>query len=93
MMKHPLGEASKSGDSVADDLRAVFGGNLRAARLKAGLSQAQVAARTSLTQQYVSQVETGHQNITIATMEALARVVGRNVSVLLRRARGQIKEK
>jgi DNA-binding Xre family transcriptional regulator len=37
-----------------------------------------------LTQQYLSLIETGHQNITLKTMMALARVVGCNVSDMLR---------
>jgi transcriptional regulator with XRE-family HTH domain len=70
-------------------LPTLFGKNLRDARIKAGLTQGQVAERTSLTQQYVSLVETGHQNITLGTMTALARVVGQDVTTLLRKGRGR----
>lgn len=38
-----------------------FGNNLRAARLKAGLKQLDVAAQTGLTQQYLSLIEAGQQ--------------------------------
>ena len=48
-----------------------------------------MAARTGLTQQYVSLVEAGLQNITLDTMAALARAVGRDVSALLRKARNR----
>jgi transcriptional regulator with XRE-family HTH domain len=82
-------ELPKSDEPVPDDLRTVFGQNLRAARVKAGLTQAQLAERTSLTQQYVSWVEAGHSNITLGTMTALARVVGQDVIALLRRGRGR----
>jgi len=44
-----------------------------------------------LTQQYVSLVEAGHQNITRDTMAALARAVGRDVIALLRKARNRIR--
>ena len=44
-----------------------------------------------LTQQYVSLVEAGHQNITLDTMAALARAVGRDVIALLRKARNRIR--
>ena len=74
-----------------DGLRKIFGRNVRAARIKAGLTQAQLGERTGLTQQYVSLVEAGHQNITRDTMAALARAVGRDVIALLRKARNRIR--
>jgi transcriptional regulator with XRE-family HTH domain len=80
----PPREPAESNWSVSDDLRKVFGQNMQAARIKAGLTQAQLAERTGLTQQYVSLVEAGRQNITIDTMAAIARVIGRDVSALLR---------
>jgi DNA-binding XRE family transcriptional regulator len=73
----PKGEAS-------EDLPVVFGENLKAARLKCGLKQSELAERTGLTQQYLSLIETGHQNLTLKTMMALAQVVGGNVSDMLR---------
>jgi DNA-binding XRE family transcriptional regulator len=66
-----------------NDLVAIFGANLKAARLKQGLTQAQLAERAGLLQQYVSLVETGKQNVTLTTAQALARVVQQNVSTLL----------
>jgi transcriptional regulator with XRE-family HTH domain len=66
-----------------DDLVAIFGANLKAARLKQGLTQAQLAERAGLLQQYVSLVETGKQNVTLTTAQALARVVQQNVSKML----------
>jgi transcriptional regulator with XRE-family HTH domain len=68
-------------------LQILFGENLRTARLIAGLSQAELATRSGLTQQYLSKIETGHKNVTLRTMAALAKVVGREVSVLLRHPR------
>ena len=91
MGKCPPREPSKGNSPVPDDLRKIFGQNVRAARIKAGLTQAQLAARTGLTQQYVSLVEAGLQNITLDTMAALARAVGRDVSALLRKARNRIR--
>lgn len=85
-------EATPRTDSLAADtdeapnpLQVLFGENLRTARLIAGLSQAELAARSGLMQQYLSKVETGHKNVTLRTMAALAEAVGRDVSVLLRR--------
>jgi transcriptional regulator with XRE-family HTH domain len=91
MVSRPPREPPKSDEPIPDDLRSVFGENLRGARIKAGLTQAQLAERTSLTQQYVSLVEAGHQNITLGTMTALARVVGQDVRALLRKVRGRIR--
>jgi transcriptional regulator with XRE-family HTH domain len=67
-----------------DDLVAVFGANLKAARIKRELTQAQLAERAGLLQQYVSLVETGKQNVTLTTAQALARVVHQDVSDMLR---------
>ena len=72
------------GDPDPDDLVAVFGANLKAARLKQGLTQAQLAERAGLLQQYVSLIQLGKQNVTITTAQALARVVHQNVSEMLR---------
>jgi transcriptional regulator with XRE-family HTH domain len=69
----------------SDDLVAVFGANLKAARVKRGLTQAQLAERAGLLQQYVSLVETGKQNVTLTTAQALAKVVDQDVSDMLRR--------
>ena len=83
-------ERPMSNSPVPDDLGRIFGQNVRGARIKAGLTQAQLAERTGLTQQYVSLVEAGLQNVTLDTMAALARAVGRDVSALLRTARNRI---
>lgn len=87
MARPPPRVPPTSDEPVPGDLRIVFGQNLRTARINAGLTQAQLAQRTGLTQQYVSWVEAGHANITLATMTTLARVVGRDVVALLQRRR------
>ena len=69
-----------------DDLLAVFAASLKAARIKQGLTQAQLAARAGLLQQYVSLVEQGKQNVTLTTAQALARVLQEDVSDMLRAA-------
>jgi DNA-binding XRE family transcriptional regulator len=58
-----------------------FGLALREARLRAGLTQTEVAKRARVTQTYVSQVELGEQNVTLASMARLARAVGLDVSL------------
>lgn len=62
---------------------AVFAANFRNARLAAGLTQAQVGKLTDLTSNYVSRVEGGTVNLTLATMEKMARAVNVPLSVLL----------
>jgi HTH-type transcriptional regulator/antitoxin HipB len=74
---------------AATDLQAVFGENLKAARLKAGLKQSELAEKTGLTQQYLSLIETGRKNVTLRTMMELAKIVGQEVSVMLRRTRSR----
>src|SRR5579863_8536250 len=71
----------------ANDIVAIFGTNLKTARLKMGLTQAQLAEAAGLLQQYVSLVESGKQNVTLTTAETLARVVNREVRTLLARPR------
>jgi len=70
-----------------DDIVATFGANLRAARLKFDLTQAQLAEATGLLQQYISLVESGRQNVTLATAQVLATAVNRDVRALLARTR------
>jgi len=59
---------------------------LKAARIKRGLTQAQLAERSGLLQQYVSLVEQGKQNVTLTTAQTLARVLQEDVSDMLRAA-------
>jgi DNA-binding XRE family transcriptional regulator len=72
------------GEKIREELQVVFGQHLKAARLKAGLKQSDVAARTGLTQQYLSLIEAGQQNITLKTMILLAEVVDRDIRDMLR---------
>ena len=84
-MAKPSAGDSHSDEPDPDDLVAIFGTNLKTARMKAGLTQAQLAERSGLLQQYVSLVELGKQNVTLTTAQALAKVVHQNVSTMLRR--------
>lgn len=92
MSKRPtgskLGSVDKPTTGVATTavraLQISFGQNLRLARINAGLTQRDIEARTGIKQAYVSQIEAGKLNPTLATMVALADVVGKNVRELLR---------
>ena len=67
--------------------RTYFGLNFARARQDAGLSQRDVRDKTGLTQGWVSSIELGRANITIDTMAVLARLVGVDVTELLRKPR------
>ena len=82
-MARPSAGKSRADKPDQDDIVATFGANLKAARLKMGLTQAQLADAAGLLQQYVSLVESGKQNVTLTTAKALAKVVNRDVRILL----------
>jgi transcriptional regulator with XRE-family HTH domain len=63
--------------------RARFAVNLRSARLAHGLSQEELAARAGLHRNYIGSVERNEKNISIDSMERLARVLGVDVLDLL----------
>src|SRR4051812_1943097 len=57
---------------------------LRSARIQAGLSQGELAARAGVTRQAISAIETGKAAPTMPVALRLARVVGRRVDELFR---------
>jgi predicted XRE-type DNA-binding protein len=80
------GGPSKKAGETAEELCVLFGANFRQARLKAELTQADVAALTGIQQPYISDIENGLQNLTISTMVTMARAVGTDIRTLLRRS-------
>ncbi len=68
---------------LAESLQVVFGQNFRAKRLEAGLTQAAAAKAAGMQRPDVTAIESGTGNVTLKTMERLARVVGCRVEVLL----------
>jgi transcriptional regulator with XRE-family HTH domain len=66
------------------ELRKIFAGNLRKLRLKAGLSQEELAFRSGLDRTYVSALERGVYNASVITIEKLADTLKVEPSVLLR---------
>jgi transcriptional regulator with XRE-family HTH domain len=92
MARHSDG-TPRADDADSRDLLASFGANLRAARLKLGLTQAQLAEQSGLLQQYVSLVESGKQNVTLTTALSLATVVRQDLRNLLRRAKSPTPDK
>jgi ribosome-binding protein aMBF1 (putative translation factor) len=71
-------------DSAREALQLAFGENFRWARTKAGLTQHDIEAHTGIKQAYVSQVESGRINLTLATMTTFALAVGKDVRALLK---------
>lgn len=57
------------------DARSIIGWNLRALRVARGLSQERLALAAEIDRSYVGRVERGLENVTISTLEALARVL------------------
>ena len=56
-------------------VRQILGWNLRQLRVARGLSQERLALLAGIDRAYVGRVERGSENVTIATIEALARVL------------------
>lgn len=65
------------------DARSIIGWNLRTLRVQRGLSQERLALASEIDRSYVGRVERGSENVTIATLEALAGVLGVPVAALL----------
>ncbi|MBE7158841.1 MAG: helix-turn-helix transcriptional regulator [Rhodospirillales bacterium] len=65
----------------------IFGENLKAARLKMGMSQKEFAERVGLRRQYIYRVEDGRQNLTLQMMAQLAEALGQDMISMLRRTK------
>ncbi len=71
-------------ESASEAMQVLFGENFRLARIKADLTQRDIEMHTGIKQAYISQIEGGKQNPTLATMTALALAVGKDVRALLK---------
>ncbi len=67
-----------------DDLPAVFGYNLKVARLERAMTLADVGRAAGMTGQGVSKVESGRSGFTLTTMKKLADIVGLEVGDMLK---------
>jgi len=63
--------------------RAIIGWNLRRLRVERGLSQERLALAAGIDRAYVGRVERGSENVTIATLEAMAGALSVPVAILL----------
>ena len=64
-------------------IHAKFGGKLRKIRLGKGISQEKLADLADLHRTYVSSVERGERNVTLETIEKLAKALGVSMSELM----------
>ena len=70
----------------APSLAKAFGQAVRSRRRALGLSQEELAWRAGLNRTYVTDVERGARNVSLATMEKLARALKSPLFMLLRHA-------
>lgn len=61
-----------------------FGENMKKIRTEKGMSQGDICRALELDRGYISNVENGKQNLTISTMEKVAKVLGVSVDQLLK---------
>jgi transcriptional regulator with XRE-family HTH domain len=66
------------------DVRRLVGSNFARIRRERGLTQGQVAERSGFSRQYLSELERGRRNPTIATLFELAQAMGVDYLELLR---------
>lgn len=71
-------------DEEARVARETLARNVLAARQELGITQAELASAAGLTQQKVSSIEAGHENITLRTLAQLARALRVDRDRLLR---------
>lgn len=70
-----------------DPLLLAFGSTVRAARLKQGISQEQLALLTGLDRSYMGGVERGDSNVTLLKMHAIAQALDMSLAELMRKAK------
>ena len=74
---------AQSKDRKADPELVAFGARLRALRLRAGLTQEQLADQADLHWTYVGQIERGERNLTYKNVLKLARGLGVKAAALV----------
>jgi transcriptional regulator with XRE-family HTH domain len=64
------------------DVQKLIGSNIKKYRLAASISQEELAARIDVDQAYVSRLEAGQKNPTVATVNLVANALGVDLKVL-----------
>ena len=70
-------------------IQSIFGNNCKRIRNKNGFTQEEVAERSGLSLSYISELERGNSNPTLATMERLAKSFDAELAELLEFKHGQ----
>lgn len=70
------------------DVKIIFGSSVRNRRSRLGISQEELAERAGLHRTYISDVERGARNVSLESIEKLARALQISVSALLSRVNG-----
>jgi transcriptional regulator with XRE-family HTH domain len=65
------------------DARKIIGWNLRKLRVPKGWSQERLALESNIDRTYIGKVERGTENVTISTLEVIARALDVPVATLL----------
>ena len=68
---------------MASSIHSRFGANLRKIRLDKSISQEGLADLAGLHRTYISSVERGERNVTLETVEKLAKALGVSMSKLM----------
>lgn len=68
---------------ASPNLRNILAENIRAIRAQQGLSQEQLAASCGLHRTYIGSVERAERNISLSSLECIARALGLTVPQLL----------
>lgn len=78
MQKELRKQEQKKGTIIVNEMRieARFGRNLRFLRKERCVTQTELAERTGLHQNYISEIEHGKRNITLRVMENIAMALG-----------------
>ena len=83
-MPPPPGKTPPDDAAVPSEAyKAAFGRNLRAARRRLGVTQAELAGLFGSSASYIGKVESGTENLTIETMNRLAQLVGSRLPDML----------
>ena len=70
-------------EPASDDLQAIFGRNLKVARLKRGMTLVELADAAGMQFSSISRIENGTMNVTLKTIKRLATVMNLDVRAML----------
>lgn len=71
------------GDAGLEEVKVRFGRRLREVRLAQAISQEKLAVKAGIARNFVSMIETGQRNVTIETVEKLAKALACRMAALM----------